>query len=178
MKRTREWTINADGSGWGEGGPLPAGVDAQGYPLALNAGQYVDALMCTHELTCPAGVYNVYFEGTGSGATFPLSITGDVQDVVEASGHVQFTKGVGGFILRIEHTNPSDHIRDIRTPLPGYEDSYQTDPWYPPFMALWQRAALLRLMGQQNTNGHPGTCSLNRQRTCLLDVGNARATRQ
>ncbi|NLT76801.1 MAG: hypothetical protein GXX98_09780, partial [Planctomycetes bacterium] len=54
--------------------------------------------------------------------------------------------------LRVTETDPSDPVRHIRVILPGFEQTYDEQPFHPDFLKRWERFSTLRFMDFQRTN--------------------------
>lgn len=96
----------------------------------------------------PAGNYTVIFEGTGS-----IRIDGDPDNGVEifTTPNTPHTMAVNnptnwGLNLIIQQSDSADPIRNIRVILPGYENTYQQQPWNPAFLTTIQPFEALRFM--------------------------------
>lgn len=57
-----------------------------------------------------------------------------------------------GFWLRLTATKSSDYVRNIRVVMPGFEPSFQSDPFHPTFLQRWQGIACLRFMNWMQAN--------------------------
>jgi hypothetical protein len=59
----------------------------------------------------------------------------------------------GGFFLQLTETDPANYVRNIRVIMPGFEKTYQKDPFHPAFLKRWRGMACLRFMDWMHTNG-------------------------
>jgi len=59
----------------------------------------------------------------------------------------------GGTFLALRKTNPANHIRNIHVIMPGFEKTYKSEPYYPPFLQRWQELNTFRFMDWMHTNG-------------------------
>jgi len=149
FKMSREWIPQVPGFG----GPFDTGVpltlDANGWPL-LNAGEAAGTLML-HELDghYPGGTYTVLYDGTGS-ITFGL----DSSVISSQPGEIKINviQGNGGIYLKIESSDQNDPIRNIRVIMPGFENTYQSEPFHPTFLERLEPYKFLRFMEWQRTN--------------------------
>jgi hypothetical protein len=102
----------------------------------------------------PAGQYTVLYDGTGT-----LTYHGDVAeaDVSVTGRHVLTVTAPGdaGIRLRITATDPQgtgNYLRNIRVILPGFEDNYAEQIFYPRFLTKLQPFKVLRFMDWMRTN--------------------------
>ncbi len=148
---------------WNSGVPIP--MDSEGYPLEIPytpPGGGPDQIVSTVifdglQGKYPSGNYTLIFEGTG------------IVQLFGASGFQQFTNA-GTYTVNVDsYSNPylflqiaqsqvSDHVRNIRLILPGYENVYETEPLYPPTMDLLRPFSTIRFMQTQVTNGGEYPC--------------------
>ncbi|MBV6647195.1 MAG: T9SS type A sorting domain-containing protein [Cyclobacteriaceae bacterium] len=99
----------------------------------------------------PAGEYTLIFEGTGriildwDVANGPLTFTTPnvehLVDVVPSGGFA-----TGGIQIIIDSSAVNDPIRNIRFILPGFADSYESNPFHPSFLSLLDPFEALRFM--------------------------------
>jgi len=159
MKKASPWTSNvADQSDprswevWDTSVDIPLRDD--GYPLELpyyptsgpyqGVGQLVSSLIYNAiDGLYPTGTYTLIFEGSGTiflgdigeslvfenGGTYPVPVT-------QTSYY--------GIRLEIRRSDINDPIRKIHLILPGYENVYQTQPFYPKFIELLKGFNVLR----------------------------------
>ncbi|MDX2111522.1 MAG: hypothetical protein SFY80_14925 [Verrucomicrobiota bacterium] len=149
FKIARNWWSQRPGSPFGEGGPL--NVDADGWVISLDGTQYAETVMLDAVSgIAPAGTYVMLYEGEG---TFTFS--GNVTSVTPSgAGRILLNVNPGGNIwLRIMSTNPANYPRNIRIILPGFENSYASQPFDPGFIQLWKGHRLIRFMDWMATNG-------------------------
>ena len=58
----------------------------------------------------------------------------------------------GALFLRIRQTDAGNYIRNIRVIMPGFEATYQKEPFHPAFLKRWQGMACVRFMDWMETN--------------------------
>jgi len=58
----------------------------------------------------------------------------------------------GDLHLSILETAPADPVRDVHVIMPGFENSWQSNPWSPLFLGRWRGMACLRFMDFMATN--------------------------
>jgi len=170
FKRSRPWIPNnyPQDDSWDSGVAIP--MDADGYPLQIpyspprgGPDQIVTTLMYdTLKLgEYPAGNYTLIFDGMG---TIHISgtVTGGETLVFNNGGthSVTITPGIsdGEVLLEIIASQLGNHIRNIRFIMPGYEDVYQTQPFYPPFIERLSKFAVVRLAQTMRANDGDYPC--------------------
>ncbi len=139
--------VNSNGSNW-NGSNLR--LRADGYPAALEAGQVAQTIVVSNGGKVPTGKYTVFYEGEGEirltggyGATFSRNFP---------PGRMEFENTGHGMILQITSTNPNNPIRNIRVIMPGFENTYQQEPFNPTFLERLEKFKVLRFMDWQQTN--------------------------
>ncbi len=146
---SRPWVSQRKGRPWGKGPKLE--LDEHGWVKTLEPNCSAETPLCTiaggHY---PAGRYTVLYDGEGqlqvwNAATVASGQRGRMVIEVEPSK--------GGFHLRLLATNPHNYIRNIRVIMPGFEKTYQTNPFHPVFLNRWKGMACLRFMDWMHTNG-------------------------
>ncbi len=97
----------------------------------------------------PAGVYTAHYDGKGD-----LDFTGDAKVVERAPGRlkVEIKPRNGSAFARITRTDSSDPLRNIRLVMPGHEETYETQPFHPDFLARWKGMRVFRFMDWGETN--------------------------
>jgi hypothetical protein len=128
-------------------------LDEFGWVQSLPPGCYAEAMLCTiRGGHYPAGAYNVWYEGEGQ-----LSFSKNVKIRSSTEGHIliDVDSSKSGFSLRINETNPREPIRNIRVIMPGFEKSWQKEPFHPAFLKRWQGMSCFRFMDWMETNNSP-----------------------
>ena len=146
---SREWISQQAGKPWGHGPKLD--LDERGWVRRLAPGCFAETCLCTIEGGhYPGGEYVVLYDGEGK-----LDFGGAAALVSAEPGRVTVSvdPSKGGFFLRVRQTNPSNHVRNLRVLMPGFEASYQSNPFHPVFLKRWQGIACLRFMDWMLTNG-------------------------
>jgi hypothetical protein len=120
-------------------------LDEDGWVRSLRANQAAAAMMArglgTHY---PAGDYVCLYDGEGQ-----LEFLFEAQAVSRTPGRivVRVTPGSGeGIWLRLVQTNANNPLRNIRFIMPGFENTYQDEPFHPAFLARWEKFKVLRFM--------------------------------
>ena len=127
-------------------------LDEAGWVMRLEPGCAADALMCTslggHY---PRWTVYVFCTKAKGSSRFPPTwlfssrFPGRMRD----RGRL---RSDGGFWLRLTATKSSDYVRNIRVIMPGFEPSFQSDPFHPTFLQRWQGIACLRFMNWMQAN--------------------------
>ncbi len=149
FKSSRSWISQREGAKWGEGGALK--LTPEGWVAALEPGQRAETIMMIDNKTYPSGKYTLLYEGDGK-MKFGFN---NVKIVSQAPGKmvVDVTSDGTGVFLNIVETNPSNPIRNIRFIMPGFENTYQTQPFHPLFLERLSKFKVLRFMDWGTTNG-------------------------
>lgn len=147
FKMSRDWISQRQGANWGEGGPLNLTPD--GWIASLEEGQSAETVMFTagHH---PGGDYVLLYEGEGE-LGFPINLPTIVS---EEKGRmvVNYPADNNPLWLSILATNPDNPIRNLRFLMPGFEETYQTQPFHPLFLERLAPFKALRFMDLLNTN--------------------------
>ncbi|MEX0774196.1 MAG: hypothetical protein WD042_00635 [Phycisphaeraceae bacterium] len=147
FRQSRTWISQREGQDWGKGPPLE--LDEHGWVHRLESGCYAESPLCTiRGGHYPSGEYVVLYEGKG---TIQMNKARIVQ---QKPGRlvIDVPKGGGGFFLQVRQTDPNDYIRNIRVIMPGFEATYQKEPFHPAFLGRWRHAAVIRFMDWMHTN--------------------------
>ncbi len=146
MRNSMPW-LSQDaqlGGPWNSG--MPIQTDAAGWPI-LQPNQAAATLMMRNGGDYPGGQYVVNYEGTGT-LIFSLDAT-----VVSQTGNrmvLDVTPSAMGIFMRIETSDPNDHIRNISVTMPGFENS--ASPFHPLFTQRLEPFGMLRFMDFGATN--------------------------
>lgn len=150
FKLSRPWIAGREGAAFGEGGPLK--LTPEGWVAALEPEQYVETVIFDNgHGHYPAGNYTLLYEGEGE-----ISFNFDSARIVnQQPGRMVLgvTPMDTGIWLKISQTNPQNPIRNIRLILPGFEDTYQQQPFHPLFLERLRPFKMLRFMDWMETNG-------------------------
>lgn len=146
FKVARTWISQQTGAQWGQGPPLQ--LTPEGWIASLQPGQYAETVMYDNQQDTPAdfptGNYTLLYDGEGTLA-FDL---GTASIISQTPGRmvVNVPPGPNGIFLEITATNPDNPVRNIRFIMPGFEDTYQTQPFHPKFLAKLAGYKTLRFM--------------------------------
>lgn len=97
----------------------------------------------------PAGTYTLLYDGTGK-----IELRGEGKVIDDQPGRilVDLNPGTGLTTIRICETDPADPVRNIRFILPGFENSYQSQPFHPDFLASLDPFDVIRFTNWGNTD--------------------------
>ncbi len=154
FKHSQTFKSQAPGKSYGQGGPLDLTEDGWVRSLAPG-GQFADSIVLSKpKLGYPEGIYTCLYDGAGK-----VSFGHGVESAEERPGEVRIrvTAELNLLSLRVTETDPSNPVRNIRVILPGFEDTYDTQPFHPAFLQRWQRFSTLRFMDFQRTNNSKQT---------------------
>jgi hypothetical protein len=138
--------------------------DQNGYPIGLGnlaAQGYALTTFTLHNgQHYPTGTYQLIFDGKGTVAIDQGNA--NITTVTQGGGPgtpnpitVASTTGLGLYVA-ILASDPTDYVRNVRLIMPGYQDTYQTQPFYTPFLQDIQPfTGPLRFMDTMQTNGQP-----------------------
>jgi hypothetical protein len=157
FKMSREWISQIKDAAWGAGAPLE--LDENGWIKRLPANGFATTFLSSIEDGhYPSGEYLVLYDGEGkmdfSGHPIKSAKPGRIIVNVDAKK--------GTFRLDVLKTDPRNYIRNIRVILPGYEKTYQDNPWNTQFLDRWQGMACFRFMDMMATNNSKQSSWVNR----------------
>ena len=149
FRTSRQWISQRQGASWGKGPELA--IDELGWVKTIEPGCYAETMLCTIQGGhYPSGIYTVLYEGQGK-------LTGGLNAKVKESSHGRMLLDVdaskGGFSLRLTEVNPQDYVHNIRVVMPGFEKTFETEPFHPVFLKQWKGFACFRFMDWMHTNG-------------------------
>jgi hypothetical protein len=151
FKLARPWTSQQQGARYGQGPRLD--MDPQGNVKALPAGVWAEAPMFSFPQPghYPAGDYLLLYEGKGK-FEFAHTKAASIIDSKPGRITVRVDPSKGGLFLKLSSVDPTDYPRNIRFLMPGFESTYQKDPWHPAFLARLQGFTSIRFMEATRTN--------------------------
>jgi hypothetical protein len=157
FKMSRTWLTNEVGSyGWETHMQDEMPVDASGWPLYLpfTASDGNDHYAHTIVPAFVSGDYTLIVEGTGHiGLRSP-----PYSNYYPTGGTTNYTLPVsspGSIFISILESSVSDPIRNIRIVMPGFESTYDTQPFHPLFLDRLEPFTSIRFMDWQKTNNCP-----------------------
>lgn len=148
FRLSRSWISQKQGESWGKGPELK--LDEKGWIKQLDEGCFAETPLCTINTGhYPSGRYTVLYDGQGEININP----GNIVERQPGKMLVQIDASRGGFFLQLKKTDPNDYVRNIRVIMPGFESTYEKEPFHPVFLEHWQGMAAFRFMDWQQTNG-------------------------
>jgi hypothetical protein len=154
FKHAQIFKSQAPGKGYGQGGPLDLTPDGWVHSLA-EGGQFADSIILTKpKLGYPGGTYTCFYDGDGR-----IEFAYGTQVVESQSGRIRVAvkPDLAQLSLKITRTDPNNPVRDIRVVLPGFEETYDQQPFHPDFLTRWEKFKVLRFMDWQRTNNSAQT---------------------
>ena len=157
MKQSRVWyTQDLAGQTWSvDSVQIPQRYD--GYPTQIPFTHYnkeyrVHTLVLREIFNIyPSGTYTLLFEGTGE---IILEFDTPRKSFTTAGTHTfEVNPSDGGIHLIINKSDINDPIRNIRIIMPGFENTYESNPFHPKFLELLEPFETLRFMPAQATSG-------------------------
>lgn len=149
FRMSRPWISQQRGKPWGQGPELE--LDKHGWVKRLDKDCWAETLVCTIDGGhYPSGRHTVLYDGNGK-----LDFWGAGKTATTAPGRITIDvdSSKGAIFIRLMETDPADYVRNIRVIMPGFEQTYKTNPWRPGFLKRWQGMACLRFMDFMHTNG-------------------------
>jgi len=148
----RPWVSNLTdfGATWGEGGPLD--LTADGWIASLESGHRATTILMDFgggdTAPYPTGLWTLLYDGVGD-----IVINGGGTVVSEEPGRMVVDVPAGqGMLIDLLATDPSDPVRNLHFIMPGHEDTWQTQPFNPQFLAELAGYSTLRFMNWLDTN--------------------------
>jgi len=157
MKQSRNWVPhdlgpNAD---WDSGIEIP--LNSDGYPLeipydnGIDSPQGVRAIMFADlEYVYPNGEYRFIADGVGqiqlwgaASVTFQCPI-----DTI-----INLDNSSGLLVLEILESTVNNPIHDIHVVMPGYHDTFASNPFHPELLSFIEDFQVIRFMDWMSTNG-------------------------
>ena len=168
FKHSQTWKSQAPGKKYAQGGPLDLTKDGWVRSLADN-GQFADSIILSSiNGRYPGGVYTCLYDGQGQ---LKFAYGTAVVDEKPGSIKVQVRPEQNLLTLGITKTDPKDPVRNIRFILPGFEETYSTQPFHPDFLKRWQKFKVLRFMDFQHTNNSRQTSFSDRPTPAMQTQG-------
>lgn len=152
FKISRPWIPQRQNYPWGQGGPLQ--LTPEGWIASLEPGQFAETVMFADtEGHYPSGKYVLLYNGEG---TINFNF-GSAKVVSQKPGRMllDVVPQNAGIWLQLLATNPKNPIRNIRLIMPGFEKTYQTQPFHPLFLKRLSKFKTIRFMDWMATNNSP-----------------------
>ena len=170
FKISRPWISQRQNSSWGQGGTLK--LTADGWIASLEPGQFAETVMFTDTKgRYPGGQYVLLYDGAGT-INFNFS-SGKIVSQTPGRMLVDVVPQNPGIWLQILATDPANPIRNIRLIMPGFEKTYQTQPFHPLFLERLSKFKTIRFMDWMATNNSIITNWSDRPRTELATQASA-----
>lgn len=101
----------------------------------------------------PAGNYTLLYDGEGIIEPHPM-VRNDVRVIEQTLGKkvLNVVPTTTGIWLRLSETKLSNPVRNIRLLMPGFESTYQTQPFHPLFLERLKPFTTVRFMDWMRTN--------------------------
>lgn len=148
FKTARPWISQAQGKGWGQGGPLA--LDAKGWVRSLAPGQFAETLLFVDQRgRYPGGDYVCLYDGKGD---LQFGSAARLKEQTPGRAVVTVDPAKGQVSIKLTKTDPADPVRNIRFVLPGFEEKYRTEPFHPSLLRRLQGFTTLRFMDWGDTN--------------------------
>ncbi len=151
------------------GVPKPA-MDSNGYPIGLgnlpSQGYALDTFVFTHNGGIyPIGVYTLTFDGDGTVEIINGNQPAQVFSQAGGSGspsnvYINSTNN-NGIVIVITSSNASDYVRNIRLVMPGFQNSYLSEPFNPAFLSEFEPLQQVRMMGLMGLNSIDSECRVD-----------------
>jgi hypothetical protein len=148
MKQSRNWLPTRSGGSnpWDSGETLT--LTSDGWPI-LNTGQAAHTIMMIDTKGAyPAGRYVCTYDGDGK-----VELGYDAKVVSRNGNRIEADVNPSGrgIYLRIDKSNPSNPVRNVKVWLPGLENAQS--PFHPLYLNRLKPFSILRFMDWQRTNG-------------------------
>jgi len=147
MKMARPWLATRPGGGvFDTGETLP--LNEQGWPL-LKPGQAAHTVIFVGTGGAyPAGQYVCTFDGRGD-----VVLGLDAKNIQRQGNRilVDVKPTEAGIDLRIENSDPTNPVRNVRLWMPGFEDA--ESPFHPLYLERLKPFSVIRFMDWMRTNG-------------------------
>ncbi len=150
---SRDWISQIKGGDWGTGPALA--LDEHGWVKHLAKNCYATRIICSLEgKQYPSGDYVILYDGEGALTFSNGTVIAHKASLENKSGRIvlRVDAAKGPLFLEIHKINQQNYLRNIRVILPGFELTYQSNPWHPDFLKRWSGIACLRFMDFMATN--------------------------
>ena len=149
FKISRPWISQHKDSAWGQGGPLH--LTPSGGIASLDQDQYADTVMFDDGAGhYPGGQYVLLYNGQGT-INF-LFNSASVVSQKPGRMVLNVVPQASGIFMRLLATDPNNPVRNIRLIMPGFENTYKTQPFHPLFLQRLSKFKTIRFMDWMKTN--------------------------
>ena len=146
-------------SPWSISGVQEPPMDANGYPIGLGNLPSQGYALSTAAFTqngenYPTGTYTLIFDG---GGTVVVHQGNNTTTVSQPGGlgqphAVKIVANGNGIAISITQSNASDYVRNIQLIMPGYQNTYETQPFYQPYLQGLESFNILRFKDAMDTD--------------------------
>lgn len=151
FRLSRAWISQKEGAGWGKGPELE--LDEHGWIKRLEPGCFAETpLLTINGGHYPSGRYTLLYEGKGTIEMAHAARIVEGSDSTPGKLLVDVDASRGGIFLRLKDTDPADPVRNIRFVMPGFEETYEAEPFHPVFLNRWKGFTVIRFMDWMHTN--------------------------
>ena len=156
MKQSRAWIPHdfAPNSDWTSGVDIPLGEN--GYPLVIPFNNGIDpvqgirtVMLTDLENIFPAGEYRMISSGTGEIQLWGAAST-TFRSPIDTLIQLDNSNGILG--LEILESNETDPIHDIHLIMPGFHNTFESEPFHPSLLSFIDDFQLIRFMDWTKTN--------------------------
>jgi len=141
-------------------------TDADGWPLAASPDEPA-VLPLFGEATArwfPAGAYVLRYAGTGTVEIWADDATvGPAESLPDGVTRIEVQLDPGALppetdvLLAITDSSPADPVRDVHFVLPGFEETFESEPFNPNVLDKWRRYGMIRPLHPQAFWDFPDT---------------------
>jgi hypothetical protein len=133
--------------------PIRSAIDENGWVVSLAYDEQAIACMFNNNSGYfPAGTYTLHYNGQGEFQIYGGTIRERGPNRLKVDIDPRRMSGWKNLCVVETRTDPNDPIRNIRFILPGFDNTYEQDPWYPPFLERLRPFGVIRFMDWQVTN--------------------------
>jgi hypothetical protein len=145
FKMGKQWALQEDGTN----STTPPNLTPDGWIASLEENQdAVTYFFMGIDGEYPGGEYHIFYDGEGD-----FSLGGDTEVISEAPGHTVVNVIPGtGIPFRLRDTNENNPLRNIRFIMPGFEDTYEQEPFHPLYLEKLEPFGVYRFMEWGKTN--------------------------
>jgi hypothetical protein len=147
FRLSRIWISQRQNQPWGKGPALE--LDAHGWIKRLEPDCYAETPVLTAG-HAPLGEYVCLYDGEGQ---IEFGANSKIVSRVPGRIVVDIQAKQDGTFLQLRHVNPANPVRNIRLLMPGFEKTWQNEPFSPVFLNRWRNFNTFRFMDWMQTNG-------------------------
>ena len=169
FKHSQPWKSQAPGKKYGQGGSLDL-TDAGWVRSLADNGQFADSIVLSSiNGRYPGGIYTCIYGGDGA-----IKFAHGISVVDEQPGRIRIEVKPDQNLLslRLDKTNSENPVGYIRLILPGFEHTYDKQPFHPDFLKRWEKFKVIRFMDWQRTNNSEQVNFSDRPTPAMQTQGN------